>query len=114
MSIIFHMAKQKAWEEAQRGGSYDHPSLDSEGFIHLSTKEQLIPIANSFYRGTKDFVLLVIESSRLKSELIYEKAEGQGDQLFPHLYGPLNVDAVVKALAFRPDSDGFFSFPNTA
>lgn len=111
MNIVFHMANKTAWQDAKRRGIYTHPSLESDRFIHFSTNQQLLRIANLFYRGTTDFVLLCIDSDQLLADLVYEAAPGQGDERFPHLYGPLNLDAVVKVIDFQPNEEGLFTFP---
>jgi uncharacterized protein (DUF952 family) len=119
MSLILHMTPRAAWEAAQQSGSYEAESLAHEGFIHFSTPDQLVGVANTFYRGQTDLVLLVVESDRLTASLRYEGAAhpapggepAPADALFPHLYGALNLDAVVKVLDFSPAEDGFFTLP---
>ena len=105
--MIFHITAQSAWQVAQAEGTYQAPSLKTEGFIHFSTESQVVATANRFYRGKTDLVLLSVEPSRLKPELRYEDTASHGT--FPHLYGPLNLDAVVDVRLFSPDADGQFS-----
>lgn len=93
-SRLFHIVAQVDWDTAQRQGIYRAASLESEGFIHLSRREQVIGTANRFYRGQTGLVLLEIQSDRLQSQLRYDTVPGHGT--FPHLYGPLSLDAVVK------------------
>jgi uncharacterized protein (DUF952 family) len=93
--------------------TYAPDSLRSEGFIHCSTPAQLIDTANRFYRGQDDLVVLHIEESRLTAELKYEASamphgEGTG-QMFPHLYGELNVEAVERVVELPCEADGSFS-----
>jgi uncharacterized protein (DUF952 family) len=107
---IYHITPQEEWERARAAGSYQADSLQSEGFIHCSKREQVIPVANRFYHGRVDLVLLAIEPSRLSAQVKYENLEG-GEILFPHIYGPLDLDAVTAALPFPPAPDGTFSFP---
>ena len=109
MSLIYHIAERAAWERAMAAADYRADSLASEGFIHLSTAEQVLWVANRFYRGRADLVLLTVEPERLEGELRYEESEP--GQRFPHLYGPLNLDAVVAAHDFAPGADGGFSMP---
>ena len=97
-------------------GTYAPTSLRDEGFIHCSTIAQVIDTANRFYRGSDDLVLLHIDESRLKAELKYEAptmdhGESSG-ALFPHLYGELNVDAVVRVIELRCEVDGSFQLPD--
>ncbi len=104
---LFHIIANTAWAEAQAQGSYQPPSLEAEGFIHLSGEKQVIATANRFYRGQMGLVLLEIEGDRLQAELRYDDVPGHGT--FPHLYGPLNLDAVVKVWPFEPGVDGTFT-----
>ncbi|HYA34512.1 MAG TPA: DUF952 domain-containing protein [Candidatus Binataceae bacterium] len=117
MKQIFHITTRDDWEAAQRGGVYVAPSLDAEGFIHCSTIDQVVDTANSFYRGRRDLVLLCIDESRLKAPLRYESPanphDSRADQRFPHLYGPLNLDAVTGVVDFPCESDGSFVLPAT-
>ncbi|MGD1865320.1 MAG: DUF952 domain-containing protein [Phormidesmis sp.] len=105
--MIFHITEQAAWQTAQAEGAYQPPSLASEGFIHFSTDAQVVATANRFYQGKTGLVLLTVDPSRLKPELRYEDTLNHGT--FPHLYGPLNVDAVVDVRTFEPGADGTFS-----
>jgi uncharacterized protein (DUF952 family) len=89
--LIFHIATRAAWEHA--GGSYEPSSLAEEGFIHFSTPAQLLGVANERFRGVDDLVLLVVDDDRLTAPVKYEDT-------FPHLYGPLNLDAVIAVVPF--------------
>lgn len=107
---IFHIANQAAWETARRQGCYQLESLAREGFIHASTREQVLRTANRFYHGQTGLVLLVIETGRLQAEVRYEDLNEEG-MLFPHIYGAVNLDAVTGWVDFLPSTDGIFSFP---
>ncbi len=114
MTTIFHITTREAWTQAQRDGVYRAASLDAVGFIHFSKAEQVVDTANRFYRDQADLVLLVVDAARLLAELRYEPpAEDHGaltsDARFPHLYGALNLDAVIRAVDFPPDEDGSWS-----
>ena len=79
--------------------------LDEVGFIHCSFDHQVQRVADAFYRGRSDVVLLSIDEARLTSPIREENTEGGAD-LYPHIYGPLNVDAVVSARPLATKSDG--------
>ena len=111
--IVFHITTAAAWEAARRAGVYEPASLATEGFIHLSDVEQVIRVADRAFRGTPGLVLLCVASARLDAPLRYELIEDAGER-FPHLYGPLNVDAVVEAVAFVEGPDGFALPPRAA
>ena len=109
--VIYHITSRSDWKKAQQAGQYTAPSLTQEGFIHASTGEQVTGTANLFYHGQHGQVLLVIDSERLLSELRFDVVSTHGaEQRFPHIYGPLNLDAVVDALDFQPDTNGTFQF----
>ena len=107
MTRIFHLTPAATWADARRAGVYAADSLATEGFIHCSTAEQVVWVANTRFRDRHDLVLLNIDSGQLSAPVKYENLEG-GTQLFPHLYGPLNLDAVVGVTFFLPDQSGAF------
>lgn len=108
--MILHIASKAEWHKAIDSGSYQPPSLKSAGFVHCSTAQQVIAVANSNFRGKAGLVLLCIDPSRLKASVKYENLEG-GTSLFPHIYGPVNTGAVVEILDFAVQSDGTFQLP---
>lgn len=111
MSPIFHIATQSDWQAAQRIGEYRMStrgqSIDQVGFIHASTADQVERTANSAFPGAQDLVLLTIDQGRLAALVRFEPAPDSGE-LFPHLYGPLNLDAVTDARPLQPGPDGVF------
>ena len=110
MAIIFHITKRDAWTRAKAEASYRTEMFPLEGFIHCSTADQVIQVANIRFRGQTELVLLSIDTDRVTAEIIYENLEG-GSQLFPHIYGELNIDAVVQVAEFEPGADGHFTLP---
>jgi uncharacterized protein (DUF952 family) len=117
MTRIYHIIPQAVWESVQDEGSYRGDTLDAEGFIHFSTRQQVLFVANARFRGHTGLLLLEVDPTRLQAELKYEAPyEGappglDADPRFPHLYGALNLDAVVAAHPFEPDADGTFRLP---
>jgi uncharacterized protein (DUF952 family) len=103
---IFHITTSSAWEEAHAAGAYEPPSLEREGFIHLSAADQVAGVANRAFQGQRDLVLLCVECERLAGVVRHEHAEDAGEA-FPHLYGPLNLDAVVDVVPIAEGKDGF-------
>lgn len=108
---ILHICPRLDWERARQEGEYTAASLATEGFIHCSTPDQVAQTANRFYRGQTDLVLLIIVPDHLAAEVRYEAADAD---LFPHIYGPINLKAVVEVRGFPPDEDGAFRQPNLA
>lgn len=111
---IYHITQREAWEPARSVGEYRGDTLDTQGFIHCSTPGQVVGVANSYYPGRHGLVLLCIDPDKLRAELRYEAPDGPavaGESLFPHIYGPLNIDAVTAVLDFEPGPDGLFTMP---
>jgi uncharacterized protein (DUF952 family) len=93
----------------QNSRVYRGDTLDSQGFIHCSLPRQVVKVANVLFPGQKGLVLLCIETDKVQSEIRYEGIEG--GEMYPHIYGSLNVDALVKTLDFKPHRDGGFMLP---
>lgn len=106
---IYHITTRTNWL-AEHPADYTDSSLDSEGFIHCSTADQLLIPANERFRGRRDLVLLKIEASALSSALVYEDCYASG-LAFPHVYGPIGRHAVVGIIDFPPTVDGGFELP---
>jgi uncharacterized protein (DUF952 family) len=113
VTFIYHIAAAADWEQARRDGQYTTSTrgltLAEQGYIHASTAEQVATVANAFYRGVPDLLLLVIDPGRVAAEIRYEPVPGQ-DLPYPHIYGPLNTDAVVEVRPFRPTANGEYLF----
>lgn len=115
--MILHITTLKEWEKAKLEGEYTTPSLKSDGFIHCSTLKQTVDTANIFFKGQNGLVLLCMDESKLKSECKYEDPCGGGKHdpnvgnLFPHIYGAINISAVVKIVDFPTDENGLFRLP---
>jgi uncharacterized protein (DUF952 family) len=116
--MIYHITSRAAWTAAQAAGAYTAPSLASEGFIHCSQLSQVIPVANNFYKGQVDLCLLIIDETRLTALLKWEPPSGGAPppgvaegELFPHVFGVINVDAVVNVAGLDADAAGVFHLP---
>ena len=110
MAIIFHIAEREAWNQSKTNRSYRPEMFSGEGFIHCSTPAQVLQVANARFRGRLDLLLLSIDTERVDAEIRYENLEG-GEQLFPHIYGELPHDAVIRVAEFKPEADGSFELP---
>ena len=113
--MILHIVKRDQWEDAIRKKEYAPASLESEGFIHCSTAAQVVETANLFYREQSDLMIVCLEEGHLTSQLTYEPAVRVGDEragvLFPHIYGPLNLEAVSEVYQFPCVAEGRFVLP---
>lgn len=106
--FIHHICPRIDWQAAQENDEYRAESLDTEGFIHFSRAEQVQGTANNYYRGQQGLVLLKVAVAKLTADL---KWEDSGEDIFPHLYGLLNLDAVVDVEDFSPEPDGSLIYP---
>src|SRR6266403_1651678 len=104
MAIIFHITKRTSWDEARASGAYRPEMFPVEGFIHCSTRKQVIAVANARFHGQNGLILLSIDTDKASAGIVYENLEG-GQQLFPHIYGALNTDAVIDVANFEPEAD---------
>ncbi|MEH2183503.1 DUF952 domain-containing protein [Nostoc sp.] len=109
MNTILHITKRQQWEQAKNIGTYCADSLDSEGFMHCSKSTQILKVANKFFDNQKELVLLFIDSDKVQAEIRYEPAEI--NELFPHVYGELNIDAVYQVIDFEAGEGGLFELP---
>lgn len=100
------MAKDK-WNENEK--EYAGDTLKKEGFIHCSTPDQVIEVANYMFKGRIDLQILVIDEKMVHAPIKYEDA-GNG-KLYPHIYGPLNTDAVISVFDLNLGIDGMFVLP---
>jgi uncharacterized protein (DUF952 family) len=107
---MFHIAAVSRFEAAQAAGVYTPPTFGEEGFIHCSYAGQVCGVANRIFRGRGDLVLLEIDPGKLSCRVIDENLEG-GAELFPHIYGPLPLDAITQVYPFPSRLDGAFDMP---
>ena len=94
MPIIYHVTTRKEWQEAQKKGFYVAPSLETEGFIHCSQEHQVKGVLERYFKGKQNLVKLMIDTEELENPLRYELAPSINEE-FPHVYGPINVTAVI-------------------
>jgi uncharacterized protein (DUF952 family) len=110
---IFHITTEAEWARAQAEGAYSASTrgltLAQVGFVHCAFEEQVARVAYVFFRGVARLLVLRIAIDRLNAEVRYENLEG-GHELFPHVYGPLNLDAIVGVMPLPPGRDNTFTF----
>ena len=109
--MLLHICAADDWRFAKDHGEHRPASLGDVGFIHLSAPEQVHLPANRLYSGRKDLVLLHVDPGRLTAPVRWEPGvpTDPDSMLFPHLYGPLPVEAVTSVTPYLPGSDGRFS-----
>jgi len=96
---IYHICPVALWESQLDDGTYTHPTLVTEGFIHCSEEHQLAGVLDRYFMGQKDIVRLSIASEKLESDLRYELAP-IGEK-FPHVFGPINKEAIIEVVQIR-------------
>jgi uncharacterized protein (DUF952 family) len=94
MPLIYHITTKEAWQEAITTGLYTAPSLTDEGFIHCSQESQIEGVLQRYYADQHDLLKLVIDTDKLNVKFVFEWSPSTSDT-FPHIYGPINLDAVV-------------------
>jgi uncharacterized protein (DUF952 family) len=97
MPIIYHVTTTAEWKAAQAKGYYETPSLASEGFIHCSQENQVNSLMERYFKGKTGLVKLVIDTDRLESKYVFDWSPSTADT-FPHVYGRINLDAVIEAI----------------
>jgi len=107
---IYFLISEAEHLVAQKLGELLRPSLEDEGFLHASPADQLTRVANKHYRGAQGCRVLAVALDRIQSEVRWEPATGG---LYPHVYGPLNMDAVDWAVPAPRDAHGAYSIPPT-
>lgn len=113
MRIIYKICPAAAWREAERQGVYRGSSDDRrDGFIHFSASSQVAETANRHFAGQRELLLIAVDADALGTALRWEPSRG-GD-LFPHLYGELDLGAVTAVLEMRERSDGGHDLPEIA
>lgn len=106
---LVHLCQNLDWQQAQAQGYYVSKSFSQEGFIHCSQAHQILKVANRFYQRMPGLVLLWIDPEKISVQIRWEFSDGE---LFPHIYGPINLDAVFLVTDLKPDEDGIFRLDN--
>jgi uncharacterized protein (DUF952 family) len=102
--MIYHILKPEEWEHARRQKVYTPATFGQDGFIHLCKADQIEGVVNRYFHEQGDLVVLCVAPEALIAPLRDENLLG-GEELFPHLYGPLNLDAVRDVIYFQPQQD---------
>lgn len=92
--MIYHITTSEDWNAFRDSATYAPAGYAKEGFIHCSTKDQMRGVLERYYAGVENLIVLHIDETKLAAELKYEVATN--NELFPHVFGPINKDAVVK------------------
>ena len=114
MEPLFHLTTPDCWEDALASGLYPWSTrglrFEEAGFVHCSTWEQVERVASIVYPGEMTLSLLVIDPESVGAEVCYENLEG-GGELFPHIYGPLPLESVVRVMTLHANTAGRIWLP---
>ena len=110
MVMIYHLAREAGWRDAERSGVYEGTPEDrADGFLHFSTGTQVAESAARHRKGETDIVLIAVDADGLGDALRWEPA--RGGELFPHLYGSLPLGSVLWSRPLPLGGDGLHQFP---
>ena len=115
-TLIYHLAFRGDWEAGIAAGEYLAPSLAEEGFIHASgDEEQMLRVAARLFAGRTDLLALDVDTERLPDDSPVIREPARSGEIYPHVYGPINPDAVVRVRPLVPDATdpGTFTLANT-
>ena len=114
MGTIIAITRKDQWEKAIQKGNYTrstiHQALEEVGFIHCTSPDQTMEIIPRF-ADQKDVILLLIDTDKVIAPLKYESPKSGRAGLFPHIYGPLNIDAVYETVEMKKDKENNFIKP---
>ena len=109
--LIYKILRRPEWDAFRAAGETAGAPVDlADGYIHMSTQDQLAETARKHFAGRSDLLLLSVDLSRFDDELVWEPS--RGGALFPHLYAPLPVAAVTASRAFSVTVEGEMRFEN--
>ena len=116
-AIIYHIAFRADWQAGLAAGEYRAPSLAEEGFIHASgDAAQMLRVAARLFAGRTDLLALDVDTERLPDDSPVIREAARSGEIYPHVYGPINPDAVVRVRALIPDATdpGVFTLDDAA
>jgi len=115
MKTIIIIARNDDWQKTLASGVYEQSTIDSTladvGFIHCSFPDQTIEIANRRFADQDDLMIALIDAEKVTSPIKYEGARSGRAGVFPHIYGPLNTDAVYASFPLEKNDKGEFITP---
>lgn len=108
--VVTHITTTDEWSQAlgSETSYYCPPSLLTEGFIHCARPEHIIYIADTYHKGQEGLRVLYIDTALLESEIKMEFGANQNLGLLPHIYGPLNINSVIKTRELVAQPNGGF------
>lgn len=111
--LIFHITTEENFNAFKKNKNYEPESLDEDGFIHCSSGHQVENTANEKFAGQDRILLLVIDVTALNSKIKYEKDPESGKK-YPHIYGPLDTNAIIDKIEVLAEDSGDFKIGFTS
>ena len=104
--VTYHLVPKQVWEKQREQSEYLPEAFSQDGFIHCTNGlEELVNVGNRYYTSDeRPFLVLILDVSKIQAPVRYDDP----DEIYPHIYGPLNTDAVVGTLEVRRDENGTF------
>lgn len=102
--MIYHIVTPEQWAPFEYASAYKSETLDAETFIHCSIQTQIAGVLERYYGNVDNLLLMHIDESKLTSALLYEPAPN-GTELFPHVYGPINSEAIVELVWLKKEGE---------
>lgn len=109
--MIYHIITKEKWEKVKKNVFYKPNSLKREGYIHCSFEDQVIKVANTFYKGQENLVILCIDEDKVRSILKVEDLFNLSEN-YPHIYGELPINSIEKVVPLKLSGTGDFIKPN--
>lgn len=108
--MIYRIAEAEEWEHARARGFFVSADLAREGFIHCSERHQILATAERYYAGKTGLALLVIDETKIAASVKREFAPSR-QEMFPHVFAPIPITAIVHHFDFLVDAEGRFLLP---
>jgi uncharacterized protein (DUF952 family) len=105
--LIYHILSKVEWKKFQSVGEYSPLSLIKDGFIHASTKNQILPTANRIYKRKSNLIVLKIDTNKISAKIVSEYSKGSKEN-HPHIYGKIPLTAIISSYNLISDEDGVF------
>ena len=102
--ILIHLIEREDWESAREENPLFQKSFIQFGFVHCCLPDQTESVLSQWFAGNNEVIAVEIDSEKLKFPLVFENLEG-GNEDFPHIYGPVNIDAIVKSYPVSQQGD---------
>ena len=106
--FIYHIFEPSTnWSISQLGEEYAPEGWEKEGFIHASTRNQILPTLNRWFEGKDEVKVMELSIAKIKGEVKFEDLYNHGQE-FPHIYGRINTNAIESILDFKRNAEGYF------